>query len=160
MNALYSYCELEHLIQKKKIYVVISVGVFIVALAVSIVLCFFISDSNATLLQVINIVLCSLGGCTSMFLYFNNILPLKNRQAYVRQIISGNKKSIGCVVIAIGGLITVSKNISAYEITVKTDDEAELLLYWDKEKEIPDIIGKNVSFEIVQNTVFGYEVKN
>ena len=95
-----------------------------------------------------------------MFLYFNNILPLKNRQAYVRQIISGNKKSIGCVVIAIGGLITVSKNISAYEITVKTDDEAELLLYWDKEKEIPDIIGKNVSFEIVQNTVFGYEVKN
>ena len=159
MNDLYSYHESEHLRLKKKKYVATSVGIFIAALAVSIVLCFFVTAGNATLLQVINIILCSLGGCASLFLLFNVILPLHNRQRYVSQVISGKKKSICGVVTKIGGLTTVSKNISAYEITVKTDDKTEILLYWDKEKEIPDIVGKNVSFETVQNTVFGYEVE-
>ena len=70
MNDLYSYHESEHLRLKKKKYVATSVGIFIAALAVSIVLCFFVTAGNATLLQVINIILCSLGGCTSLFLLF------------------------------------------------------------------------------------------
>ncbi len=159
MIALFSDTAAEAVKKKRKKYILISLVTVLIVLIASITLCFFVDDDNAVLFEIIDIVLCSAGFCTALFFIFNVIVPLGDRQKHLYRMLDGDKRIVSGEVSECGGAITLSKNVSAYEITLRTDDNAENLLYWDTEYALPDIVGKRIDFQVVQNIVYGYEEK-
>ncbi len=129
-----------------------------VALVISVVLCFFVSDTNATRLRNINIALSSVGGCVSLYLLLNAVLPRARRVSVVRQLAEGQPLTLYGTVTGIGEETTLKRGLIARPVSIRTDAGAERVLFWDTEKPCPLATGVTAAFRTVDNTVVGCEV--
>ena len=127
------------------------------ALAACVVLCFFVTDTNAKILRNVNIVLSSAGGCVSLFLLLNVVLPRAARLSVLRQLTGACTLTVCGVVVGVGGEMTLRRGLTVRELTLRTEG-TERTLFWDAEKPFPLAVGATVTVRAVGNTVVGYEV--
>lgn len=128
-----------------------------VALVVCVILCFFVTDTNAKLLRNVNIALSSVGGCVSLYLLLNVVLPRAARLSVLRQLTGGQPQTLCGTVTGVGGKMTLRRGLTVRELTLRTES-AERTLFWDTEKPCPLTVGATVTVCTVENTVVGYEV--
>ena len=128
-----------------------------VALVVCVILCFFVTDTNAKLLRNVNITLSSVGGCAALFLLLNIVLPRAARLSVLRQLTGGQPQTLCGTVTGIGGELTLRRGLTVRELTLCAGN-AERTLFWDTEKPCPLTVGTTVTVRTVENTVVGYEV--
>lgn len=143
-----------HTLHREILICVLSLAV---ALVVCVILCFFVTDTNAKLLRNVNIALSSVGGCVSLFLLLNVVLPRAARLSVLRQLTGGHPLTLCGVVTGIGGEITLRRGLTVRELTLRTES-AERTLFWSTEKPCPLTVGATVTVRTVENTVVGYEV--
>ncbi len=158
MTELYSKEQLASFRAAIKRFAVVAIAVVVSCLAVCTAICFFVDRTNASWLKVINVAISAVGGCVALYLLFNGILPLVARKNFVEPLLFSEHKTLVGVVESVGKEFTISKNIRAKELTVKTQDGCSLLLYWDTAMPFPDLEGKQVAFRTVRNCIVAYEV--
>lgn len=158
MNQLYNAEDFVGLRGVSKRYALVAAIVLAVALAVCTSVCFFVNDGNVTWLKVINIVISSIGGCVSIYLLFDKIIPSFARADYIDKILSSTSQSVVGVVENTGRVSTVAKYVSATELKLSDDNGRTVVLYWDCNFDCPDFDGLRVAFSIVQNRIVAYGV--
>lgn len=158
ITELYKTEDIEMLKSRVRKYALLCTLVIAVAVFVSVAMCFLVTEENAMALKIVNILVCCAGGCVSLYLILNCILPPYHREKYISRIMSGSRRSICATVTGTGRSITVSKDILCCEINLALTEDSETVLLCDAELDLPDMIGKEVEFIIVQNKIVGYEV--
>lgn len=153
---LYSRDDLKTLSHSLRIDMLICVMLIIVAITVGVITCFFVTDENASLFKVIDIILSSLCVCITAYFILNRIRPKRARKQYIERMLNSASKSIRCKVIEIGKKITIEKHINLLEFIVINADDKELVLYWDLEDAMQNFVGHIVKFCIVNNKIIGY----
>lgn len=153
---LYSRDNVKMLSHSLRIDMLICVVLIIVAITVGVITCFFVTDENASLFKVIDIIVSSLCICVAVYFILNRIRPKRARKQYIERMLNSTSKSIRCKVIEIGKKITIEKYINLLELLVVNADGKELILYWDLENAMQNFVGHIVRFCIVNNKIIGY----
>lgn len=153
---LYSAADDKRLSDGLKLDIVICVVMMVVALTVGITTCNFVTDDNATLLKIINIVVSSVCLCTAVYFILNGIVPKTARRNYIEKMLFSTPISMRGKVIGEGKKITATKQIELIELRILDEEEKEFVLYWDLKKDKPDFIGHVVEFCVVNNRIMGY----
>ena len=133
-------------------------GVFAASLAICMAVCFFVDETNATRLMLLNILISGTGGCVALYWLFDRILPSVARQKYLAHLLSAARTTVEGYVEDTGRDATVARYISARELRLTDQKERVSLLYWDLAVPLPALGGQYVTFRTVQNRIVAYEV--
>lgn len=158
MTELYKAEDVEILKSRVRKYTFLCALVMAVAVAVSVAMCFLVTDENATALKITNILVCCTGSCASLYWILNCILPPYHRAKYVTHLLWGGRRTLRATVTGTGRLITVSKDVLCREINLALAEDCETVLLCDAAYDLPDMRGKEVEFVTVQNKIVGYGV--
>lgn len=156
IKELYDRETLIGLLLARRKYIILSIVIFLGCIAASVVICFFVNDENASLLEAVNILLCLSGGWIALFWLFNKILPLDSRIRYLRLLMFSERERVCGKAEQTGRIITISKNIRAHEIIL--GGEEPTVVYYEACMPLPESFGKETAFFVVQNKVVAYEV--
>lgn len=160
MKQLYTGDDVKDLGAKIRKFVGVDIGLIFFALGVGIATCFFVSDSNAQLLETVDIVLSSVCGCAALYFLLNTILPARAKRNYISHLLSSDTRTVRGRVSGEGKRITIVKHIRSSEIRLTDEEGREHILYWDLDNGTPDFEGHIVEFQAVNNKIVGYgEVK-
>lgn len=158
MKELYSNEQFEALRSAGKRYIKTAVCMLAVSLAICAAVCFFVDETNATWLKMLNILISGIGGCVALYWLFDRILPSVARQKYLAHLLSAVGAAVAGHVEDTGRDSTVARYISARELKITDDKGRVSLLYWDLGVPLPALDGKYVTFRAVQNRIVAYEV--
>lgn len=158
ITELYDKDTLSGFLSSRKKYIILSISVLVFAIVASVLISFFVNDANQIWFEVLNIVVCAFGGWLALFWLFNKILPFNSYIRNLRLLLFSERKKVCGKVERIGKAITVSKNIEMREIIITDEDETQTVLYWDNNLKLPELVGKDVEFYVVQNKVAAYGV--
>ncbi len=153
---LYSEVDTRELSLKLKRDVFICVILLIVAVTVGIFTCTFVTDDNAMLLKIINIVLSSVCLCITVYFILNRIVPISAKRTYIEKLLHTDPSTVCGKVTDGGKKITAMKRMEFIETCVLNEDGKELILYWDSAIAKPDFVGHTVNFYVVNNKIVGY----
>ena len=158
MHHVYSMNQLGLLRKKRRQLTILGTVLVSLVFSISILLCFFVNDVNANAIKLINIVLCSCGGCVGIYVWRELILPLKARIIYVERVSRDTQEQIIGTVSSVDHVITLQRYIKARELRVLTDNQLQQILYLDTNEQYASLIGKRIAFSVASNTIVGYEV--
>lgn len=158
MHEVYTVEGLGALQSKRRKYLVCSFLLIILSLAVSVLLCFFVTYENARTIMVVNILLCAFGGCAAMYLLLNVVSPLGRRVKHMQLLLSGTYTEVTGLLVEWREDLTVPPGILMHELCFLTDGGEQFALYYDGDASVPDIGGKRLRLTIAMQTVIGYEV--
>ena len=155
--SLYNKKEEQELRRVKKDFLKYAVVVFVIGVVICGLLCLFVRENNARFLQISCTMLGTVTGWYVLFIYLNDISPLRSRLKYLTGLQVGVRQKECGKVESITEAITIRKHILVYQLQV-TVNGVQKILYWDAQKALPDILHKEVCFEMVQHKVISYEV--
>lgn len=158
MENLFTGEELAHLRRDLHRQILFCILFPAMALVVCVVLCFFVTDENATPLLIVNIVLSSAGGCVSLFWLFNVVSPRAARCARVRELATGASQTVRGTVCGNGGELTLRRGLGTREVILRMEEGGERMLFWDTEKPSPPPVGERVILRVVGSVIVGCEV--
>lgn len=153
---LYSESDERKISVKIKKDVFICLGLVVAAIAVGIITCNLVTDDNATMLKIINIIMSSVCLCTTAYFILNRIIPGSAKRDYVERMLYSKSNAIRGKVIGDGKKITAMKRIDLIELRILNAEGKELVLYWDAEIDKPDFVGHIIEFYVVNNKIIGY----
>lgn len=156
VKQLYSEDDIKKLRAEIRKFAAVDIGVVLFALSVGIATCFFVSDSNARILETVDIVLSSVCGCIALYFLFNAILPTRAKKNYISHLLSSDAKTVRGEVLDKGKKITIVKYINSSEISIIDEKGNKRILYWDLDNGEPDFEGQVVGFQVVHNKIIGY----
>ena len=156
MNMLYTKEDVANLKKRMWKYAAICIAVVTVAVAVGVVTCFLVNDSNAKWLKIIDIVLTSLCGCVALYLLFNHVTPIRARKNYIEKMLNSTAKTVRGRVTGKGKKITTVKYINLSELRLNDEEGKEVILYWDEDCNEQNFEGHVVEFKVVNNKIVGY----
>lgn len=153
---LYSKEDVEKLSSLMWKYAALCIALVVIAVNVSVIFCFFVTDDNANMLKNINIILCSVFGCVALYFLFNGVTPVRAKKNYVEKMLNSPCKKVRGRVIDNGKDITAVKHITLSEIRLTDENGKERILYWDKQIALPEFASHFVELEVVNNKIVGY----
>ena len=156
MKQLYSEDDVKKLGDKIRKYAVIDIELVILALGVGITICFFVTDSNAKILEAANILFSSVCGCTALYFLLNTILPAREKKLYISRMRRASAKTVRGRVFGKGKKITLVKHLNFSEFRFTDEKGNERILYWDTDNGEPDFGNRIVVFQLVNNKIVGY----
>ena len=158
MKELYSKNQPDVLRSIGKRYICASAAVFVLTAVICAVVCFFVDETNAGWLKVVNIALSVIGGNVVLYWLFDRILPSFARRKYLVCLFASAVRTLTGSVEDTGRDLTVTRYISARELKLTDDKGNSVFLYWDREVPLPVFDDGQVTFRVVQNRIVAYEV--
>lgn len=122
---------------------------------INIVLCFFVTDANAHLLQAIVTFVSIIIGWYALGCIFLSIVPLYRQIVFIKSILSGTKQTVSGKVAKVGETITFSK-ITMIEVVIA--DAKNHVCYLQSGNDVPFAVNDIVSLQVVNDKIFSYEV--
>ena len=156
INMLYTKEDIQSLKKRMWIYAVVCITVVVIAVAVGVVTCFLVNDSNAKWLKIIDIVLTALCGCVALYFLFNYVTPTRARKNYIEKMLNSTTKTVRGRVTGKGKKITTVKYINLSELRLNDEEGKEVILYWDEDCNEQNFEGHVVEFKVVNNKIVGY----
>ena len=151
------YTEEKIAFYKKKAQTGLFVSVALVALAVLFfaLSAFFIDDSSILVIKIINCVFLSFSTCFLFYSIINIIKPCKRRMNHIYTVLHSSSKHLVCQVIDVKKIKTISKNVVAQQLFVKSGD-LELFINYnldcvEREFEIGSTIEVDVANTFITN---------
>ena len=151
------YTEEKIAFYKKKAQTSLFVSVALVALAVLFfaLSAFFIDDSSILVIKIINCVFLSFSTCFLFYSIINIIKPCKRRMNHIYTVLHSSSKHLVCQVIDVKKIKTISKNVVAQQLFVKSGD-LELFINYnldcvEREFEIGSTIEVDVANTFITN---------
>lgn len=158
MHEVYTVEGLDALQSKRRKWLVCSFLFIIFSLAVSVFLCFFVTQENAQAIMIVNILLCAFGACASLYLLLNVVSPLGRRVKYTRLLLAGARTEITGLALKWQEDLTVPPGIHMHELCFSSDGGGQISLYYEGDAPAPDVVGERLRLTVVMQTVIGYEV--
>lgn len=156
MKQLYQTQDVQKYNNLLKKYCAIAILLILLAGLTGIIICFFVDDDNANVLKWINIVWSSLCLCTAIYVFLNEIQPLRARKNFAARILCSNGKRLRGRVSDCGRTITSERYITLQEICLIDENGKEHVLFWDLEKGKADFKDHIVEFYVVNNKIAGF----
>lgn len=156
INMLYTKDDVKTLKSRMWRYAAICIAVVVIAVAVGVITCILVNDSNAKWLKIIDIVLTSLCGCVALYLLFNYVTPIRARKNYIEKMLNSTTKTVRGRVTGKGKKITTVKYINLSELRLNDEEGKEIILYWDEDCGEQNFEGHVVEFKVVNNKIVGY----
>ncbi len=126
------------------------------AMAICVLLCFFVNDKNADALLAVNIILSSAGGCVSLYLLLNSVLYNSARYRRIRELTEHPAVTFDCIFCTYGETLTYRKGFSAREIIVECTGGEKRRFLVDTEKSCPFKENDSIIISAVGNVAVGW----
>lgn len=156
MKQLYTTDDVRELSSGIRKFAALCVALVVIAVGAGVASCFFITDANANMLKIINIVFSSACGCTALYFLLNSVIPAHAKKNYAEKMLNSTSKTVRGRVTDKGKRITTVKYKDLAELRLNDEEGKETVLYWDMEKGEPDFVGHIVEFRVVNNKIVGY----
>lgn len=151
----YSREQLAALTVKRRGLVISMAAVGAVGVAVCAALCFIVGRNNSAVIITVNCIISVLCGWYVFGCLFGAVLPLKSHIEHLKGILFAEQTEICGVVESCGARMTVSRYVTAIEVTVS--DGAAHVLYL-QEDDCPFREGEEVRLVVRRNFICGYGV--
>lgn len=158
MQEVYTDAGLARLLKRWRGYLALALSLALLSLAVSILLCFFVTHENARAIMIVNILLCAFGACATLYLLLNVVSPLGRRVKYIRLLLAGARTEITGLAVEWREDLTVPPGLPMHELCFSSDGGGQLSLYYDGDAPAPDVAGERLRLTVAMQTVIGYEV--
>lgn len=156
MKELYTKEQVQKLTLNIRKLAALCIALVVVAIAEGITTCFFVNESNAVLLKIINIVVSSVCLCVALYFLLNGILPVRARKNFISRLLNSPTIKLKGRVIGRGKSMTNVKYIELTELHISDENGKEHILYWDLENGDPDFEGHIIVFDVVNNKIVRY----
>lgn len=158
MKELYSSNDIKHLRIRMWKFASVCIALAIIIIGVGVATCFLITDDNASMFKIIDIVLGSVCGCVALYLLLNGVIPIRARKNYIEKMLNSPAKIVRGRVTDNGKKknITVVKYMNISELRIIDEEGKEFLLYFDNDTENCDLEGHIFEFKVVNNKIIGY----
>lgn len=153
---LYSKLDERELSVRLKIDVLICVLLLVVAVTVAVITCTMVTDDNAVILEIINIILSAVCLCVIAYFILNRIVPNSAKREYIEKLLRTKPCTVRGKVVGDGKKITAMKRMELIEVCILNEEDEELVLYWDSKIDKPDLVGHIVDFYVINNKIVGY----
>lgn len=152
---LYTHKQLNNLQKRFAKSITSAIFVAIFGIVLSVVLCFFVNDDNALVLQIVVSVINVLIGWYVIGCIFLSIVPLNRKINFTQSMLNGTKQTISGNISKIGETITFAK-IAMVEVVIV--EEKQHVCYWQSSDAIPFLVNDNVTLQVVNGRIYSYEV--
>lgn len=152
---LYTHKQLNNLQKRFATSITSAIFVAILGIVLSVVLCFFVNDDNALVLQIVVSVINVLIGWYVIGCVFLSIVPLNRKINFTKSMLNGTKQTISGNISKIGETITFAK-IAMVEVVIV--EEKQHVCYWQSSDFIPFSVNDNVTLQVVNGRIYSYEV--
>lgn len=152
---LYTQQQLDNLQKRFNASTLSALLVVLFGIVINVVLCFFVTDANACLLQAIVTVVSVVIGWYALGCIFLSIVPLHRQIAFTKSMLSGTKQTVSGKVTKVGETITFSK-VAMIEVVIA--DAKKHICYLQSGNDVPFAVNDIVSLQVVNGKIFSYEV--
>lgn len=108
--------------QKAQFSLITSLCFVVLAVAFFALTAFFINDKNIVAIKVADCVLISFSSCFLFYAVVNVIKPCKRKMNHIYTVLHSSSKHMVCEVVDVKEVKTISKNVVAQQLFVKSDD--------------------------------------
>ena len=157
VKEVYSADQLTQLKTEQKKYTRICVLTAVLLAAVCVFLCFLVNRNNAQIIQLGNIVLCTVAGWFVLYLLRNRLQPTQSRIKHFDIWRYGPREQFTGTVLKIEEPVTLQRNVKAYPVIIQGEN-GNVQLWWDVNQELPDFGQGSVRFQTVRHQIVAYEV--
>lgn len=151
----YSKEKMTYLKQKAQVSLFASISLVALAVVFFALSAFFITDNNIVIIQVIDSVLLSFSVCFLFYSIINVIKPCKRKINHIYTVLNSSSKHLVCEVVEVKNVKTISKDVTAQQLFVKSED-AELFINYNldctpKKFKVGDKIEVDVANSFITN---------
>lgn len=159
MVELYTEQQAEEMQALYKKNIIITVSVLISSLVLGGVLCFFVNDDTAKIMNIVISAVLIIGGWISIYFLIAKVLLIMSRKNFLLSLFAVEKVERDCSIKEIGKVLTLRKDVTVREVYVIFNKKV-FVLYWDMQLgELPFKEGEEVVFYTLSNYITAYEVK-
>lgn len=157
MTELYLKDEPYILEKKVRKIIVLCVAILLVAIGVSVGLCFMANKGNVAMLETVAIVLCAIAGFVDIFLISNVIVPCVCEGRFALRVSNASRRSLTGSLCFPNQKKTFVKDMET-EVAILTNQDGEKTsLIWNCSKTKPSNLESNYRVEIVGEHIVAFE---
>ena len=112
--------------KKAKLYIVLKIIIFVIAIASFVTSCFFISDKTIIYLSIANVILVFISLSFIYYTTFGIIIPINKQNIIFKKIVSAEDKNIHGEIMAIKKHITIENGVICDEVVVLVGGEEKV----------------------------------
>ena len=155
MTVLYDGKDLTAVTRKRKTLVISSVAVFAAVLAFCISSCFFVTQTSATIIKIVDSVLFTAAAWFLFFVLTREVPELNRRITHLKNVLKLTRERKEITVESFGGKLTLSNGVTALEVWT-TDG---IRLFWEMSLgACPFAEGDSVTVTVADNYITEYKV--
>lgn len=160
INKYYSLETYEELKMRNKIFLILSISLFVFGLAFLFLSAFLINVKTVLIIKIIDIVILSTALVLSAFFLLEKYLPGINRNKFLYRLLTVERFEGHLKIIHINEPYLVKRGIYAYEIEAMDDDKRIINCYYEVNNPLEFKDGDEIDATIAMNFIVGIKEKD